>query len=65
MVRPDPTQIGFRYADKKDSALFAGYARHGGGLLELRMKGEGGGVLREGFGLPRRRLGAEPREPLL
>ncbi|KXG31954.1 hypothetical protein SORBI_3003G083100 [Sorghum bicolor] len=37
----------------------------GCGVLELRMQGDRGGLLRQRLGLPRRRLAVEAREPLL
>jgi hypothetical protein len=39
--------------------------RRGRGLLQLRVQGDRGGLLGERLGLPRRRLAAEARQPLL
>lgn len=71
-ARSDPLRRGSTYADEDDSAGPASPPRSSSpdararrGLLELRVEGHGGGLLREGLRLPRRRLAAEARQPLL
>lgn len=70
-VRPAAARVHVRRRGRLRRArlaateLIAGRPRRGRGLLELRVEGHGGGLLREGLRLPRRRLAAEARQPLL